>query len=88
MNALIDLNTCREHMSVSIGGKDHKIRLSGTIDNPYFCGRDVCEILGQKDVKYALKTHVLPRYKKELCNINGQNNVDLGGGKPPPPKYG
>jgi prophage antirepressor-like protein len=77
MNALIDLNQCREYMTITIGGKTHRIRLAGTIDEPYFCGRDVCEILEQKDVKYALKTHVLPRYKKELCTI-------LGGGIPPP----
>jgi hypothetical protein len=29
MNALIDLGKCREHMTVTIGGKDHQIKLSG-----------------------------------------------------------
>lgn len=82
MNALVDLNQCREYMTITIGGKPHQIRLAGTIDDPYFCGRDVCEILEQKDVKYALKTHVLPRYKKELCNIYGQNGINLRGESP------
>ena len=54
MNALIDLTQCREHMTVTIGGKDHQIKLSGTIDDPYFCGRDVCAVLGHKNSKKAL----------------------------------
>jgi len=32
-------------MTVTIGGKDHQIRLSGTVYDPYFCGRDICNVL-------------------------------------------
>lgn len=84
MNALIDLNQCREFMTVNINGKDHPIKLAGTIKQPYFCGKDICEILDHKDSKYALKTHVPPKYKKELTYFYGQKNVDLRGGNPPP----
>ena len=45
MSALIDLGKCREYMTVTIGGKDHQIRLSGTVYDPYFCGRDICNVL-------------------------------------------
>ena len=45
MNALIDLGKCREYMTVTISGKDHQIRLSGTVYDPYFCGRDICTVL-------------------------------------------
>ena len=38
MNALIDLSKCREYMTMNIGGRDNQVRLSGTIENPYFCG--------------------------------------------------
>lgn len=58
MNALIDLEKCREYMTITIGGRDHMIKLSGTFDNPYFCGRDVCNVLGYSDTKKALNTHV------------------------------
>ena len=31
MNALIDLSKCREYMTMNIGGRDHQVRLSGTM---------------------------------------------------------
>ena len=69
MNALIDLVKCREYMTITIGGKDHIVKLSGTFDDPYFCGRDVCDVLGYKDIKQALQKHVKPKFKKELFNL-------------------
>ena len=85
MNALIDLTRCREHMVITINQKEFKIKLAGTIKNPYFCGKDVCDILEQKDSKYALKTHVSPKYKKELSGFYPVNyDHNLGGGIPPP----
>ena len=78
MNALIDLTRCREHMVITINQKEFKIKLAGTIKNPYFCGKDVCDILEQKDSKYALKTHVSPKYKKELSGfypVNYDHNL-------------
>ena len=54
MNALIDLGKCREYMTITLDDRDHKIKLSGTIEDPYFCSRDLCEILGYKDPKDAI----------------------------------
>lgn len=76
MNVLIDLGKCREYMSITIGGIDHKVKLSGTFDDPYFCGRDVCDVLGYKDPKQALQKHVKPRFKKELNQFK-KLDVDL-----------
>ena len=45
MNALIDLGKCREYMTINIGGKNHQVDLSGTIEDPYFCHNDVCGVL-------------------------------------------
>ena len=86
MNALIDLGKCREYMTITIGGKEHQIKLSGTIDDPYFCGKDICDILDYKDFKCALKKNVPSKYKKKLVYFYAQNGVDLGGGNLPPPK--
>jgi prophage antirepressor-like protein len=46
-----------------------KIKIVGTFDDPYFCGKDVCTILEYKDVKDALQNHVKPKYKKDLKTI-------------------
>jgi prophage antirepressor-like protein len=83
MNALIDLNSCKEYMTIKLNDKSFNVKLAGTIKNPYFCGRDICDVLDHKDFKYALKTHVPLKYKTELSNFYGENNQDLGGKSPP-----
>jgi prophage antirepressor-like protein len=71
MNALIDLTKCREYLTINIGGRDQQVRLCGTITDPYFCGRDVCEVLGYKNPKKALLTHIKTKHKKELVEMVG-----------------
>lgn len=78
MNALIDLNNCREYMTVTIGGKIHQIKLSGTIEDPYFCGRDVCQVLGYKDSKDALWRYVDSEDKNELKVVGAAPTTCLG----------
>jgi prophage antirepressor-like protein len=71
MNALINLNDCKEYMIVIIDNKEYRIKLSGTIDDPYFCGKDVCEVLGYVNKKDALQRYVDDEDKlsrKELYN--------------------
>ena len=74
MNALIDLEHCRESMTISLNGVDHAVRLAGTIEEPYFCGKDICDVLGYKDSKQALQNNVQSKYKKELSYFNGSND--------------
>ena len=84
MNALIDLEKCREYMTITIGGKDHMVKLSGTFEEPYFCGKDVCDVLGYKNTKDVLFKHVKPKFKKKLLNLNHEkvaceiDNTSLG----------
>ena len=73
MNALIDLTKCREYMTVTLDEKNYTVKLAGTTKYPYFCGKDLCDILDQKDHKYALKTHVPSKYKKELSSFYDEN---------------
>ena len=56
MDALINLKDCKEYMTITLNGQDHQVKLAGTVDTPYFCGKDVCEVLGYKDLKDALWT--------------------------------
>ena len=39
------------------------------LEIPYFCGKDVCEVLGHKDIKKALQNNVENEYKVDLKNI-------------------
>ena len=48
---------------------DQKIKIVGTYDDPYFCGKDVCVILEQKDIKQALQKNVKSKHKKDLQTI-------------------
>lgn len=82
MNALIDLKECREYATVTLGETSHYIKLSGTIDDPYFCGKDVCVVLGYKDPKDALQRYVDKDDKKQLFMVF--NNHTLGGSSSPP----
>ena len=74
MNALIDLEHCRESMTISLNDVDHTVRLAGTIEEPYFCGKDICDVLRYKDSKKALQNNVQSKYKKELSYFNGSND--------------
>lgn len=69
MNALINLKDCKEYMVIKLNNKDHKIKLAGTIDDPYFCGRDVCEILGYSNIQKALYENTKNKYKKDLKTL-------------------
>jgi prophage antirepressor-like protein len=91
MNALINLKDCREYMTITLNNKDHRIKLSGTIDDPYFCGRNVCNILGYKDPKDAIQRYVEKEDKKDLKQLqtfNGSNEPNELGGAPPPNSLG
>jgi prophage antirepressor-like protein len=52
--------------------KNQKIRIVGTYEDPYFCGRDVCEILEYKDIKTALREHVKEKHKKDLRTLSNE----------------
>jgi hypothetical protein len=32
-------------LTITIGGIEHIVKLAGTVKNPFFCGKDVCDIL-------------------------------------------
>jgi hypothetical protein len=74
MDTLIDLKTC-ECITIVIEGKNHLIKLAGTIYDPYFCGRDVCKILGYREPKKALQKYVCYENKKILRIINRSSQI-------------
>jgi len=70
--ALINLKDCREFMTITLNNKDHQVKLAGTIDDPYFCGKDVCEILGYVDIKQAIVDRVKTNHKKDLKTLTNE----------------
>jgi hypothetical protein len=68
MDALTDL------VSVTIVGNVHLIKLAGTEDDPYFCGADVCTILGYSNIKKTLFNHVDADEKKDLSELVGRES--------------
>jgi prophage antirepressor-like protein len=67
MHSLI--NILGDHAIFDIGCKKQKIKIAGTYENPYFCGKDVCTLLEYTDVEKALVDHVKPKNKKDLQTI-------------------
>jgi hypothetical protein len=48
MNTLIDLNKRRKYTTVTIGGKEHQIKLAGTIEVHTFVGKMYVTFWGQR----------------------------------------
>jgi len=89
MDALINLKDCREYMTVQVNNENHKVRLAGTLEDPYFCGKDVCIVLGYKDYKDAMKKHVEKEDKSGLRALDSFSDPSTGtnlGGVPDPPQ--
>jgi prophage antirepressor-like protein len=65
MNQLINLSG--DYVTFDIGEKNKQnVKIVGTFKQPYFCGRDICEILGYENIQQALYLHVKQKHKKEL----------------------
>ena len=55
----------------------YQIKIVGTFDFPYFCGEDVCYMLGYDNMKDALEKHVGPRQKKMFSEFD-ENECTIG----------
>jgi prophage antirepressor-like protein len=64
-----------KNLIVRINNKDMPIRLQGTSDCPYFCGKDICTVLDYKDMKDSLQRYVDHDNKKSLKNLNDEVNI-------------
>jgi len=52
MDGLINLYENGKRTKIVLDGKEHFVKLQGTTDEPYFCGKDVCAILGYSKRRY------------------------------------
>ncbi len=57
---------------------EKKIKVVGTVENPWFCGKDFAELLDYIDCNDAIRSHVSLKNKKslgEIINISGEGNL-------------
>lgn len=73
VKALINLKECKEYMTITLNGQKHQIKLAGTVETPYFCYKDISEILGYKNAKDALYRLVDSYDKKSLMTTFDYN---------------
>ena len=59
--------------------ENKRLRVSGTVDDPWFCGKDVAFILGYKIPKDAIKDRVKDKHKTSLNQLRHR----VGGNHPP-----
>jgi len=61
--------TIHQFMKELLTFEDQKIKMVGTADEPWFCARDVCNVLGYKKFRDAIVDHVDPEDKMSLYEL-------------------
>lgn len=51
--------------------EDKQVKIIGTYEEPWFCGRDVCRILEYSNYRKAIHDHVYQEDKKDLYELIG-----------------
>jgi len=82
MDALVKLEECTDYITITNGGTEHRVKVAGTTDKPYFCGIDVCAVLGHKDAKSTLYYQVDTEYRVSLKEIQQNTDKELVGPGP------
>ena len=78
MEALMDLTKSSDHITITLKDKTSQIKIVGTYEDPYFCGRDVCDVLEYSNTKKALLEHVRSKHKKMLSEMKGKVDIEHG----------
>jgi prophage antirepressor-like protein len=72
MNALVNLNECTDYITFEVEGKRTQVRIVGTNDEPWFCGKDLCVVLEYNQPKQALHSNVDDDCKKSLSSLSSE----------------
>lgn len=83
ITVLIDLTSCSDYITFDVAGESKQVKIVGTHDKPWFCGKDVCEVLEYANTKKALQQHVKNNQKKSIEEFSsdvglipfGENNL-------------
>ncbi|MGL5962495.1 MAG: BRO family protein, partial [Cetobacterium sp.] len=58
-----------EHLNKILTYNNKSVRIFGTNEDPWFCGRDVCEILEYSDYRQAIMNNIENENKKSLKDL-------------------
>ena len=58
-------------------GIEKNIRIFGNASNPYFCGKDICEIMELENIKVALQNLVKTNHKTDLKSLLEKENKGI-----------
>jgi len=72
MNAFVNLNECPDYITFEVDGQQNHVRIVGTNEEPWFCGRDLCVVLEYEHQKKALQTNVDEDCKKSLSKLSSE----------------
>ena len=72
MNALVNLNECSDYITFEVAGKQNHVRIVGTNEEPWFCGKDLCVVLEYSQPKQALYSNVDEDCKKSLSSLSSE----------------
>jgi prophage antirepressor-like protein len=72
MNALVNLNECPDYVTFEVDGRQNHVRIVGTNEEPWFCGKDLCVVLEYEHQKKALQTNVDEDCKKSLSLLSSE----------------
>ena len=62
---------------ITESGIEKSIRVFGNASNPYFCGKDICEIMDIKDFKQIMRDSVKNDHKTNLKSLLEKENKSL-----------
>jgi very-short-patch-repair endonuclease len=68
MNTLEDT----DYIIFDVNGKQRRVRIVGTNDEPWFCGKDLCVVLEYNQPRQALQTNVDDDCKKSLSKLSSE----------------
>lgn len=58
-----------EHLNKILTYNNKSVRIFGTNEDPWFCGRDVCEILEYENYRQALMNNIEDENKRNLKDL-------------------
>ena len=74
ITAFIDLDKCSDYITFEIKGKTYKVRIFGIWEEPWFCGKDVCDLLGNAIESRDGRT-LISIYDELMEHCLGRNNL-------------
>ena len=74
----INLENCKSYLQFQVCDEIHDVKIVGTFDELWFCGKFICNILGYSNIKNVSQDHVKNKHNSspsELKNLYAKIKV-------------